>query len=106
MARLYEYADSNDKSGSFLWDGLDEGNVTFQVTPLAEQLLNRLGFESGTVNQQRGPRLPNQLQWALYETGLIYAGGSESPSVADYDGEIERVDESSRRYRRRRVRGR
>jgi len=93
MARLYEYADSNDKSGYFLWDGSDEGNVTFQVTPLAERLLDRLGFEPGTVNQQRGPRLPNQLQWALYETGLIYTGGSEPPSVADFDGEIEGADE-------------
>lgn len=79
MARLYAYADSNDKSGYVLRDGSDEGNVPFHVAPPAERLFDKLGFEPGAVDQQRDPRLPNQSQWALYEVGRIYTGGSDPP---------------------------
>lgn len=91
MARLYEYKDSSDKDGYFLWDGSEEGNATFQVTPLGERLLDRLNYDPGIPHEEQGPRLPPQLQWAMYEIELIGTGG-ETSSGAGFDGEFKVED--------------
>lgn len=91
MARLYEYADSNDRSGYFLRGGSSDGNYTMRATELGRRLLDRLGYKPGTVNAERGPRIPPQLQWAMYDVGLLMTGGDE-PSGAGFDGELNAED--------------
>jgi hypothetical protein len=88
MARLYKYADSSDESGYFLRGGSADGNYTMGATDLGKQLLDRLGFEPGIVNRKRGPRVGSDLQWAMYEVGLLETGDSD-PSGAGVDGEID-----------------
>lgn len=88
MARLYEYADSNTKSGYFLRGGSSDGNYTMRVTDLGRRLFDRLDFDPGVVNRERGPRIPTQLHWAMYDAGLLKTGDSE-PSGAGIDGEFD-----------------
>lgn len=92
MARLYEYAASNDKSGYFLRGGTSGSNYTLGVTALGRRLFDHLGYDPGVVNKERGPRIPSQLHWSMYEAGLIRPGDSD-PSGHGIDGEID-VDET------------
>lgn len=91
MARLYEYADSNEKSGYFLRGGSSDSNYTMRATPLGRQLFDRLDYNPGVVNKERGPRVPSQLQWAMYEAGLLKTGGSE-PTGSGIDGKLDGED--------------
>lgn len=84
MARLYEYADSSDKSGYFLRGGSSDGNYTMRATDLGRLLFDWLDYDPGVVNKERGPRIPSQLQWAMYDVGLLKTGDSE-PSGAGID---------------------
>lgn len=88
MARLYEYADSNDKSGYFLRGASEDSNYTMRATDLGKRLFDRLDYDPGIVNRERGPRIPAQLQWAMYEVGLLKTGDSD-PSGAGFDGELD-----------------
>lgn len=80
MTRLYQYAPSNQKTGYFLRGATENGHSTFQVTPLAAALFDRLEYRPGTVNQEQGPRIANKLLWGLYEIGLVYTEGQEGPT--------------------------
>lgn len=88
MARLYEYAASNTKSGYFLYGGSSEGNYTMRATDLGRRLFDRLDYDPGIINVERGPRIPSQLQWAMYDVGLLKTGDSE-PSGAGIDGHFD-----------------
>lgn len=88
MARLYEYADTSDKSGYFLRGGSSDGNYTMRATELGRRLFDRLDYEPGIVNEERGPRIPTQLQWAMYDVGLLKTGNS-NPSGTGFEGEFE-----------------
>lgn len=88
MSRLYEYADSNDKSGLFLLDGYKGNNTTFQVTTIAERLLLHLDYEPGTLHQERGPRIPDELHWGLFEIGWVYTNESGITPPTNAAGEI------------------
>jgi len=92
MARLYEYADSSEKTGYFLRGATGSSNYTMSATELGKQLFERLEYSPGTVNIERGPQIPSQLQWAMYNVGLLETGGNE-PSSADFDGTFD-VDNS------------
>lgn len=87
MARLYEYADSNEKTGYFLRGGTSGSNYTMRATDLGKRLFDRLDYEPGIVNRERGPRIPSQLQWAMYDVGLLKTGENE-PSGAGFDGDL------------------
>lgn len=87
MARLYEYADSNDKSGYFLRGGSSDRNYTMRATELGRRLLDRLDYNPGIINKERGPRIPPQLQWAMYDVGLLTTGENQ-PTGAGFDGEL------------------
>ena len=91
MAKLYQYADSNDKSGYFLRGGSSDDNYTMRATDLGKRLFDRLDYDPGIVNKQRGPRIPSQLQWAMYDVGLLKTGDSE-PSGAGIDGQLDVED--------------
>lgn len=91
MARLYEYADSNDKSGYFLRGGTSDSNYTMRATDLGRRLFDRLDYDPGVVNKERGPRVPPQLQWAMYDAGLLETSGSE-PTGAGIDGKYDAED--------------
>jgi len=91
MARLYEYADSNEKTGYFLRGGTSGSNYTMRVNDLGKQLFDRLDYEPGIVNKERGPQIPSQLQWAMYDVGLLKTGENE-PSGEGFDGELEVED--------------
>lgn len=88
MARLYEYADSNEKMGYFLRGGTSGSNYTMSATKLGEQLFDHLDYNPGTVNIERGPRIPSQLQWAMYNVGLLETGEND-PSGTDFHGEVD-----------------
>lgn len=88
MARLYEYAASNDKTGYFLRGGTGDRNYTMRATDLGKRLFDWLDYEPGMVNRERGPRIPSQLQWAMYDVGLLQTGDNE-PSGAGFEGEFE-----------------
>lgn len=88
MARLYEYADSNQKTGYFLRGGTNGGNYTMSVTKLGEQLFDQLDYNPGTVNVERGPRIPSQLQWAMYNVGLLETGEND-PSGTGFDDKFD-----------------
>lgn len=87
MARLYKYADSNEKTGYFLRGGTSGSNYTMGATDLGKQLFDRLNYEPGIVNKERGPRIPSQLQWAMYDVGLLETGENE-PAGSGFDGEL------------------
>lgn len=91
MARLYEYADSNEKSGYFLRGGSSDSNYTMRATELGQQLFDRLDYDPGVVNKERGPRIPPRLQWAMYDVGLLETGGSE-PTGSGIDGDLDVED--------------
>lgn len=91
MARLYEYADSNNKSGYFLRGATSDSNYTMRATDLGRRLFDRLDYDPGVVNRERGPRIPSQLQWAMYDVGLLTTSGSE-PKGAGIDGELDVED--------------
>lgn len=91
MARLYQYADSNQKTGYFLRGGTSSSNYTMSATKLGERLFNRLDYNPGTVNVERGPRIPSQLQWAMYNAGLLETGENE-PSGTGFDGQFDLDD--------------
>lgn len=88
MARLYRYTDSNQKTGYFLRGGTNGGNYTMSVTKLGEQLFDRLDYNPGIVNVERGPQIPSQLQWAMYNVGLLETGENDS-SGTGFDGKFE-----------------
>lgn len=88
MSRLYQYADSNDKSGLFLLDGYKGRNTTFQVSPTAEKLLQSLDYEPGIRNRNRGPRIPDELHWGLFEIGWVYTNESGVTPPTNEAGEI------------------
>jgi len=92
MARLYEYADSSGKSGYFLRGGTADSNYTLGVTTLGRRLFDHLGYDPGVVNKERGPHIPSQLHWSMYEVGLIRPGDSD-PSGHGIDGEVD-VDDT------------
>lgn len=92
MARLYQYADSNQKTGYFLRGGTNGSNYTMSATKLGKQLFDQLDYNPGTVNVERGPRIPSQLQWAMYNVGLLETGENE-PSDTSFDGKLD-VDDS------------
>lgn len=91
MARLYEYADSNEQTGYFLRGGTNGSNYTMSATNLGEQLFDRLDYDPGTVNVERGPRIPSQLQWAMYNVGLLETG-EKDPSGTGFDGQFDVED--------------
>ncbi|MFC7177864.1 hypothetical protein [Halosegnis marinus] len=97
MARLYKYAASSDKSGYYILSGSDEGNATISVTPFGDRLFNRLPYEAGIRNQNRGPRLPSELYWGLFDAGILYTGdepsSGEPPEAWDDLDEATDVDE-------------
>lgn len=83
MARLYRYADSNDKSGYFIIG--DNGNATFQVKPIAKRLLDRLEYHPPTKTERQGPQIPSKLHWLLFDTGWVFTGDSESGTPESHD---------------------
>jgi hypothetical protein len=91
MARLYEYADSNEKSGYFLRGATSNSNYTMRVTDLGQRLFDQLDYHPGIVNRERGPRIPSQLQWVMYDVGLLKTSGSE-PSGDGINGVIDVED--------------
>lgn len=91
MALLYEYADSNDKSGYFLRGGSSDGNYTMWATDLGRRLFDRLDYDPGIVKKEHGPRIPSQLQWAMYDAGLFKTGDSKL-SGAGIDGKFDAVN--------------
>lgn len=88
MGRLYEYSDSNEKDGYFVRGGTKNNNYTMRATALGKRLFDRLGYEPGIVNKERGPRIPSQLQWAMYDAGLLTTGGNK-PSGTGFDGDLD-----------------
>jgi hypothetical protein len=94
MARLYEYVESNDDSGYFLSGAYEDGNVTFQIESTGERLLNRIGYEPGIKNRERGPQIPPDLKWAMFDEGLIETGGSQPSgerTAGDFDFEASQL---------------
>lgn len=91
MARLYEYAESNKKIGYFLRGGTSSSNYTMRATSLGKRLFDQLDYNPGIVNKERGPRIPSQLQWAMYNVGLLETSGNE-PSGSGFDGELDVED--------------
>lgn len=83
MARLYRYADSNDKSGYFIIG--DNGNATFQVKPIAKRLLDRLEYHPPIKTERQGPQIPSKLHWLLFDTGWVFTGDSESGTPESHD---------------------
>jgi hypothetical protein len=76
MARLYQYADSNDDSGYFVIG--DSGNATFQVKPIAKRLLDKLEYDPPIKTEQQGPRVPSELHWLLFDIGWMFTGDNEA----------------------------
>lgn len=77
MARLYQYANSNEKSGYFLIG--DNGNATFQVTTKAQSLLKKLDYSSPPVKtEQQGPQVPSKLHWLLFDIGWVHTGEEDA----------------------------
>lgn len=62
-----------------------------RATDLGRRLFDRLGYDPGVVNRERGPRIPPQLQWAVYDVGLLKTGENE-PSGVDFDGKLNAED--------------
>lgn len=91
MARLYEYADSSDKSGYFIRGGTSESNYTMRATDLGKRLFDRLDYKPGIVGRERGPRVPPEVQWAMYDAGLLTTG-ENPPSGGGFDGEVNIED--------------
>lgn len=88
MARLYRYVDSNEKSGYFIIG--DDGNATFQLTPIAQRLFEELGYNPPTKTESQGPQVPPKLHWALYDIGWIYTGDGDAgipASMEDMTGD-------------------
>jgi hypothetical protein len=94
VSRLYQYADSSDKSGLFLLDGYQGRNTTFQVSPPAKKLLQYLDYEPGVRNRNRGPQIPDELHWGLFEIGWVYTNGSRVTPPTNEAGEIVVGDKS------------
>lgn len=88
MSRLYQYANSSSESGLYLLDGFKGNHTTFQVTPIAERLLRHLDYEPGVRNQERGPRIPDELHWGLFEVGWVYTKSSDVTPPTNEAGEI------------------
>lgn len=80
MANLYEYAESNDKTGYFL-KGLSNtsGYYNLQTTPIAEQLFDHMGYTPGRVNYTEGDHVPGELTWRMYQANLLTTENSDSP---------------------------
>jgi cold shock CspA family protein/O-acetyl-ADP-ribose deacetylase (regulator of RNase III) len=87
MARLYQYATSSDKSGYFLrgWTP-NTGNTTIQVTSVAADIFDWL-------NLQPEDRIPNDLLYAMLDTGLVYtdSGGAQQN---EYSVDVQRIANS------------
>jgi O-acetyl-ADP-ribose deacetylase (regulator of RNase III)/cold shock CspA family protein len=87
MARLYRYSSSNDKSGYFLrgWTP-NTGNTTIQVTKVASDIFDWL-------NLQPEDQIPNDLLYAMLDTGLVYtdSGGSQQN---EYSVDVQRIENS------------
>lgn len=83
MARLYRYVDSNEKSGYFIIG--DDGNATFQLTPIAQRLFEELGYTPPTKTEGQGPQVPPKLHWALYDIGWIYTGDGDAGAPASIE---------------------
>jgi hypothetical protein len=62
------------------------------ATKLGEKLFRQLDYNPGIVNVERGPRIPSQLQWAIYNAGLLETGENE-PSGTGFDGKFD-IDDS------------
>lgn len=88
MARLYRYVDSNEKSGYFIIG--DDGNATFQLTPIGQRLFEELGYNPPTKTEGQGPQVPAKLHWALYDIGWIFTGDGDAgvpASIEDLTGD-------------------
>jgi|GEM_PF-5794396 len=83
MARLYRYVDSNEKSGYFIIG--DDGNATFQLTPVAQRLFEELGYNPPTKTEGQGPQVPPKLHWALYDIGWIFTGDGDAGAPASIE---------------------
>lgn len=75
MAVLHEYVSSSDKEGYYIYDAYDGANVTYQVSSLAQGILDKL--DSCKVDEQ----LPGEVFHTLHRLGLIYTqqSGVEQP---------------------------
>lgn len=88
MSRLYQYADSNDKTGLYLLDGYKGQNTTFQVSTLGEKLFQHLDYQPGVRNQKQGPRIPDKIHWGLFEIDWIYTNESGVTPPTNNVGDI------------------
>jgi hypothetical protein len=93
VSRLYQYADSNSKTGLFLLDGYKGRNTTFQVSSTGEELFRHLDYEPGIRNHERGPRIPDELHWGLFEVGWVYTNESDVTPPTNDAGDIIIEDE-------------
>ena len=80
MARLYRY---KDDPTDFYLNHPFNGNVRhIHCNSLADQLFDELDYEAGIKSSKKGEKIPANLMWALWETGLIYSGDNEEQDVA------------------------
>lgn len=79
MANLYEYADSNSKTGYFLRGRSKTSNYyNLQTTPAANQLFSELPYKAGRIPHTEGDSVPGELTWRMYQAGLLETENSDS----------------------------
>jgi hypothetical protein len=75
VARAHRYAESNEKTGYYLYGHTpNRGHSTLQVHSLGDRLLDWLDIEDGD-------RVPQELLYAMLDTGLLYTESTETAQV-------------------------
>ncbi len=92
MPTFNEYADSNQKDGTYIRAYVgDDGIVTLQTTSVAVRLFEMLEYSPPAV-------VPTKLIWEMHDVGLLYTGNS-TEGEEDNDGDpinlLDDLDDSS-----------
>ncbi|MCU4717594.1 hypothetical protein [Halapricum hydrolyticum] len=88
MARLYHI--KNDPSNLYLIHPFNGNPRKISCDPVAQRLLAELDYEPEVLHQRQGDKIPADLLWALWDTGLI---GTDD--VGEQDPDIGRVQEKT-----------
>jgi len=98
MARLYCY--KRNSSRHFLLGSVDGANTTIQCTLPANQIFQEINYTPGVRRERRGPKLPGELVYGMWETGLLFTGdsdrGNEQRGTLTEDGESPKLAKTDR----------